>query len=308
MFLSLFLISLIIGGVDLSYSQDSRTKYTYKLVVENNKSKVVTNIHVDAYTEDDAKSEVELNGWTVIFINKIEDDLIDRESFIEDNTDLLKSYRLPDKIVIRSPIEDFVIEDETPSEDKIDILVEGMVLPVDNLTVVDNGTDRKDNGSYMNELYDGPMIDPFAGSVLDNNSLEGDGSDFGSTNSFTPASDTLNLVSKSFNDLGVIKPNGIIEGLDFTKLDKNKQYVIFGFSDDVPVTSNSRYRNNFELSLKRARFIKDKLLSLGFKVENMKFYGLGTTYPVAKSEGNLSDLEPMPENRRVEIYEYRRVK
>ena len=50
------------------------------------------------------------------------------------------------------------------------------------------------------------------------------------------------------------------------------------------------------------------LLSLGFKIENIKFYGLGTMYPVVKSEGHLSDLEPMPENRRVEIYEYRRVK
>ena len=180
--------------------------------------------------------------------------------------------------------------------------------PADNLTLGDNGTGSKDNSSDLDELYDGPMIDPFAGSVSDNNSLKIDVSDFATTNNFTPTSYNLTLVSKSFNDLGVIKPNGIIEGLDFTKLDKNKQYVIFGFSDDVPVTSNSRYKTNFELSLKRAKFIKDKLLSLGFKVENMKFYGLGTMYPIVKSEGNLSDLEPMPENRRVEIYEYRRVK
>lgn len=307
MFLSLFLISLIIGGVDQSYSQDSQTKYTYKLVVENNKSKVITNIYVYAYSEENAKSEVELNGWTVIFIDKIEDGLIDSEYLVEDNTDLLKTYVLPDKIVIRSPIEDFIIEDETPTGDEIDILVNGTLLP-DN-TTDDNGTGKsKDNSSYLNELYDGPMIDPFANSVLDNNSLKSDGSDFASINNFTPTSDNLNLVSKSFNDLGIIKPNGIIEGIDIKKLDKDKQYVIFGFSDDVPVTSNLRYRNNFELSLKRSKFIYDKLLSLGFKSENLKFYGLGTMYPVVKSEGNLSDLEPMPENRRVEIYEYRRDK
>ncbi len=308
MFLSLFLISLIIGGVDRLYSQESREKYQYKLVIENNKSKVVTNMDVYAYSEGDAKSEVELNGWTVIFISKIEKGLINEESLIEDNTDLLKTYALPNKIVIRSPIEDYLIDNESPKGDEIDILVAGTLPPVDNLTLDDNNTGAKDNSSYLNELYDGPMIDPFANSVLDNNSLQGDGSDFASTNNFTPASEDLKLVSTSYNNLGVIKPNGIIEGTDFKKLDKDKQYVIFGFSDDVPVTSNSRYRNNFELSLKRAKFIKDKLLSLGFKIENIKFYGLGTMYPVVKSEGHLSDLEPMPENRRVEIYEYRRVK
>ena len=319
MFLSLFLINLIIGGVDLSYSQDSRIKYKYKVVIENNESKVVTNMHVYAYTEDEAKSEVELNGWTVIFINKVESDLINQDSFVEDSTDLLKSYTVPDKIVIRSPIEDYIIDNETQTGDKVEQLIVG-TSPLDNITIADNATDKpKDNSSYLNELYDGPMIDPFAGSVSDNSSLSDNnsvsdnglmdnGSDFASTNDFTPINDNLKLVSKSFNNLGVIKPNGIIEGVDFSKLDNQKQYVIFGFSDEVPVTSNSRYRNNFDLSLKRAKFIQEKLLSLGFKSENIKFYGLGTMYPVVKSDGNLSDLEPMSENRRVEIYEFRRVK
>ena len=307
MFLSLFLISLIIGGVDRSYSQDSRTKYKYKVVIENNESKVVTNIHVYAYSEDEAKSEVELNGWTVIFISKIDEGLINEEYLTEDNTDLLKTYNLPDKIVIRSPIEDFVIEGEKPA-DEVDILVSAITPPVDN-TTDDNATDKaNDNSSDLNELYDGPMIDPFSNSELDNNSLKSDGSDFASSNNFTPSSDNLNFVSKSFNNLGVIKPNGIIEGIDYKKLDKDKQYVIFGFSDEVPVTSNPRYKNNFELSLKRSKFIYDKLISLGFKPDNLKFYGLGTMYPVVKSEGHLSDLESVPENRRVEIYEYRRVK
>lgn len=313
MFLSLFLISLIIGGVDLSYSQDSQTKYIYKIVVENNESKVVTNLNVYAYSEDDAKSEVELNGWTAIFISKIEDGLAGEGYLVQDNTDLLKSYALPENIVIRSPIEEIIIDNETPTGDEVEILLSGTYPPLDNTTINDNATGRsKDNRSYLNELYDGPMIDPFANSAanfsLDNNSSKVENLDFSSTNNFTPTSNNLTVISKSFNDLGIIKPNGLIEGLDFKELDKNNQYVIFGFSDDVPVTSNSKYKNNFELSLKRAKYIYDKLLSLGFKSDNLKFYGLGTTYPVAKSDGSLSDLEPIPENRRVEIYEYRRIK
>ncbi len=306
MFLSLFLISLIIGGVDLAYSQDSRTKYKYKVVIENNESKVVTNMHVYAYSEDEAKSEVELNGWTVIFINEIENTLAEEDFLVEDNTDLLKTYTIPEKIVIRSPIRDFIIDEETDTGigDEVDVLVTEVSPPVDDNTTYKS----KDNSSDLNKLYDGPMIDSFVSSELDNKSLKSDDSDFFSTNNFTPTSNNLTIISKSFNDLGVINPNGLIEGSDIKDLDRNKQYVIFGFSDDVPVTSNLRYQNNFELSLKRAKYIYDKLLSLGFKSENLKFYGLGTMYPVIKSEGNLSGLEPVPENRRVEIYEYRRIK
>lgn len=84
------------------------------------------------------------------------------------------------------------------------------------------------------------------------------------------------------------------------KFDKDHKYIIYGYTDSVPVKrDNSRYRNNHELSIKRARFIQNEMINLsGIPKENIRIVGMGQRFPAA------SDTEGgQPKNRRVEIYE-----
>ena len=117
-----------------------------------------------------------------------------------------------------------------------------------------------------------------------------------------PTSPQLEFVAVYHFDLGVVEPirNPVNNG-KISSLDKTGKYVVFGHADTVPVGENAPYGSNFELSFKRAGFIKGIMVRAGIAADNIRIVGLGTMYPVVKnSEGG------SPANRRVEIYGFKK--
>jgi len=89
------------------------------------------------------------------------------------------------------------------------------------------------------------------------------------------------------------KEKSIIENAD-----PEKHYVIIGHTDDVKVIPNVEYADNFQLSLKRAEFIKKFLIDKDVPEDNLKIVGLGPAFPAAKNK-----KEGQPLNRRAILYE-----
>ena len=83
------------------------------------------------------------------------------------------------------------------------------------------------------------------------------------------------------------------------KMRPNSIYYVYGHTDSVPLKPGSKYKNNYDLSLKRAEFIKQQMIKFaGIPPGNIKIVGLGEFYPAVSNS-----LKGEMKNRRVEIYE-----
>jgi chemotaxis protein MotB len=97
--------------------------------------------------------------------------------------------------------------------------------------------------------------------------------------------DSTTLTEKEIDRLKQLNPKSI--------------YFIYGHTDSVPVKANSKYKNNYDLSLKRANFIKEQMIKFAkIPPENIKVVGLGEFFPAVSNS-----LKGEKKNRRVEIYE-----
>lgn len=95
------------------------------------------------------------------------------------------------------------------------------------------------------------------------------------------------------------KYTGNYSNLDNINFNDNKTYFLYGNADSLPVRPNNMYRTNYELSILRAKEVKNYLIKAkSLNEENLKIVGFGEFYP-KKDNG----FEGNPENRRVEIYE-----
>ncbi len=98
------------------------------------------------------------------------------------------------------------------------------------------------------------------------------------------------------------KDSTVLKKEDIETLKKMKPdsiYYVYGHTDSVPVKPHSKYKNNYDLSLKRAEFIKRQMIKLaGIPAENIKIVGLGEFYPAVSNS-----LKGEMKNRRVEVYE-----
>lgn len=83
------------------------------------------------------------------------------------------------------------------------------------------------------------------------------------------------------------------------KLNTSGHYIIYGHTDSKPVKKSRDFKNNYELSIKRAAFLKSFIISMtDIPADNIRIVGLGEFYP--KVDNTISGA---PENRRVELYE-----
>ncbi len=116
-----------------------------------------------------------------------------------------------------------------------------------------------------------------------------------------PTSKDLELILTIHFQLGDVAPifDDKISKL-FDSLPKDRVYVLFGNADDVAVGRHATYSNNYELSYLRADHIKKLLIEKGYNADRIKTIGLGTGYPLEKS-----DKKGSLKNRRVEIYGFR---
>ncbi len=111
----------------------------------------------------------------------------------------------------------------------------------------------------------------------------------------------LKEVGIVYFDLGKFNTKISQDNIDIIKsLSKNKKYVIIGHTDDVRVIPNVEYKDNMELSNKRAAFVKARILQNGLAGSSIKMMGMGPAYPVAPNRP-----QGQPLNRRAVIYERR---
>jgi outer membrane protein OmpA-like peptidoglycan-associated protein len=83
------------------------------------------------------------------------------------------------------------------------------------------------------------------------------------------------------------------------ELDPVKHYIIYGHADSSPVKKVEEFKNNYELSIKRAEFVKNFIISItDIPSDNIHVVGLGEFYP--KIDNTINGAL---ENRRVEVYE-----
>lgn len=82
-------------------------------------------------------------------------------------------------------------------------------------------------------------------------------------------------------------------------LDPAKYYIVYGHSDSAPVENMKDVKNNYELSIKRAEFVKSFIISItDIPADHINIVGLGEFYPKVDNTVNGA-----LENRRVELYE-----
>jgi hypothetical protein len=82
-------------------------------------------------------------------------------------------------------------------------------------------------------------------------------------------------------------------------LNEKGEYIVYGHTDSVPTITKDDFRNNYELSLKRAKFLKDFIVNISnIPLNNIKIVGLGEFYPLVDNNIDGARL-----NRRAEIYE-----
>ncbi len=92
---------------------------------------------------------------------------------------------------------------------------------------------------------------------------------------------------------------GFLHQLDRNKLQWNVEIRVEGHTDNVPLTANAKFRDNWELSAARAQNIMKILQeNTGLSENNFAVSGFGEFKPVA---GN-NTYEGRALNRRVEIY------
>lgn len=82
-------------------------------------------------------------------------------------------------------------------------------------------------------------------------------------------------------------------------LDSMSHYIIYGHSDSKPVNKSNDFTDNYELSIKRAEFFKNFIISMTeIPADNIKIVGLGEYYPKVDNT-----IDGASENRRAELYE-----
>ncbi|MBZ4672633.1 MAG: hypothetical protein JG762_863 [Deferribacteraceae bacterium] len=185
---------------------------------------IKTTFHVWAYTEDDAKEHLSLNGWKILNIKKFNPPVLNEES--------------------------------------------------------KNNTNNIDNSNSM---------------------LQGteDANSHNMSQNFKTNLKNINFVADIYFESG--KYNTDFSKFDNLTFSNNKIYLIYGYTDSLPVKPNDYFKTNYELSILRALEVKKYLIEKkGLKDENLKIAGFGEFYPKKDNTFNGS-----PVNRRVEIYEYK---
>lgn len=78
---------------------------------------------------------------------------------------------------------------------------------------------------------------------------------------------------------------------------KGKEYQVEGHTDDVPLTSKKKFKNNWELAAKRAMVVVDTMIDVGMKGSSLSAASYGEFRPVASNR----KTQGRTQNRRIDI-------
>jgi outer membrane protein OmpA-like peptidoglycan-associated protein len=112
------------------------------------------------------------------------------------------------------------------------------------------------------------------------------------------ADDNYTYIGSVYFDLGRFSTETTADLIDKSKQGKSSEkYLILGHTDTVRVIDNNHFDTNFDLSRKRADFLKSVLIRNGISAVNISVEGMGTLMPAAD---NTDKGQPM--NRRADLY------
>lgn len=269
---------LTIGGVDNAFAQKQR--YVFEVIAQNTVSKVTTTFQVYAENARDAKENVAANGWQILDVKQI--------TF--GSTEIIPVQLGSDSInyaVIDTP--DSLLYDDGGAT--ISATSKRTELPDDIIDIIlrENNVES----IYSNVYY----IIPSSGNIT-----------AGGSQDMLAQIPGLNLDLERLEhkitvyfDLGQLTP--IISESDrqiIENLNNSLEYYIIGHTDNTKVIANDRYKDNYDISFKRAEAVRNILEQSGVNAENISTVGLGALYPAVE---NLPGGTPA--NRRAEIYEYK---
>lgn len=259
-------------------------------------SNMTTQMRVWAESEEEARENVALNGWQILSI--------------EEST---PGAPFNPNVNTARGADSTQTAPATPSDHEVTVtkLGEGDIQPLGKLSV-------KDGADVDFKLKPGPcqtlvkmVVNGDQVDVSDSYTLKNVKKDTYVVAFFEKNGkecDSNGIRDKDLKELGIIyfdlgKYNTKLtqENVAMLKsLNKNKKYVIVGHTDDVRVIPNVEYKDNIQLSNRRATFVKSKILADGIPASSIKMMGMGPAYPVAPNKP-----QGQPLNRRAVIYERR---
>jgi len=257
---------------------------------------MTTQMRVWAENEEEARENVALNGWQILSIEQSEPGApynpnVNTSRGTEAQTTAPASPSDHEISVTKlgegdiQPIGKFAVKDGADVDFK---LKPGPCQTLVKLVVNGEQVDVSDSYSLKNVKKDTYVV-----AVFEKNGKECDSNGIRDKD--------LKEIGIVYFDLGKFSTKLSQDSISMLKsLSKNKKYVIIGHTDDVRVIPNVEYKDNIELSNKRAAFVKSKILSNGLAGSSIKMMGMGPAYPVAPNRP-----QGQPLNRRAVVYERR---
>ncbi|TCK61736.1 OmpA family protein [Seleniivibrio woodruffii] len=292
-YLRKFLSVLVIFAVLYGGNSFAAERSFFRVIVAKPDSNVTTQMRVWAESEEEARENVALNGWQILSIEQSTPGAPYNPS---------TAVRGADSGAKVSPSDHLV---------NVTKIGEGDIQPIGKLTVKDgenvdfklkpgpcqtltklvvNGEQVEVSDSYSLKNV---KTDTYVVAFFDKNGRECDSNGIKDKD--------LKEIAIIYFDLGKFSTTVKKDTAELLKtLSKNKKYVIIGHTDDVRVIPNVEYKDNMELSIRRAGFAKARLLGNGIPSSSIKLMGMGPAYPVAPNKP-----EGQPLNRRAVIYERR---
>lgn len=254
-------------------------KNTYIVTAQKPESGVTTQLYIYSNDEVEAAELVTLNGWKVLSVEK-------------------------------KPDEQSKIKESSPTEKDKEFRQQNIVNPTKN----SNNSTYSNSGSALKIASNIEKISAFKSDYTQKNKPEL--IDNYSKNDYQLSLEKKILpkehILKNINpvklkyfgvvyfDFGAYKKVFTEDEIEtFKSLDNVSNIIVYGHTDSVPVDPHSKsFRTNYELSLKRARFVKNAIANYT-SAKNITIAGFGALMP---KKDNTVNGEPL--NRRVEIYGY----
>ena len=168
---------------------------------------------------------------------------------------------------------------------------------------------QADNASEsVPRLSDEDIIDSLLGSSSPNASVDAEAPSVIPLDalSLTPDSDLLEYLHTIYFHFSITTPTMTqTDNETLAKLPKEGIYYLFGHTDNVSVAPNQLFKDNYDLSFKRAEAVKEIMKENGINPAKLITIGVGALYPAVE---NRSAADGTLQNRRVEIYGLRTAK
>lgn len=284
----LSLLSVLTILIVLSGGADAYERHVYRVIITRPGSNVTTQMRVYAENEEEARENVALNGWQIIAVNRADE-------------------QAPE--VYRGGMNTAsAAQTETAGTHLVSVtkIGKGDIAPIGKLTVNDGGDVRfrlkpGPCETLVKLAVNGNVVD-----VSDSYHLKNIRKDTYVVAVFrfngTQCQDN-NIKDENLKEIGIVyfrlgkfktKISPTLTKV-LGSLSKDKKYVIIGHTDDVRVIPNVEYKDNYQLSSRRAKFLRSNT-----NIPDIKVMGMGPAYPVAPNKKN-----GQPLNRRAVIYERR---